>query len=306
MANLEETQEHELDSILTELSLLEQKGGELRQGSTQTHSRSSSIVSGAISTVSSTATSTDMRESSRTESPDNDSAFSDTVSLLSSESSASSGLSSLNNITKIPTQPSVVQVRWVTKNYRTTFSYIIPFVSGCEVDEDTARPSETRTRFGSPTLRQGILRRRFVKVPAGRRTDELWICHKTISRYFVGNWHVREFLSNLCHRLQTKTTSTWRSLGVWLSICRSSTSSDCTRTTNCWSRTFSRGATIQRIECCSLNAPTECPSSWHPRSICPPLKWPRAHSTTKSQGNFREFSCCRKKFANNRPFVCPF
>lgn len=111
MANLEETQEHELDSILTELSLLEQKGGELRQGRTQTHSRSSSIVSGAISTVSSTATTTEMRESSRTESPDNDSAFSDTVSLLSSESSASSGLSSLNNITKIPTQPSVVQVR---------------------------------------------------------------------------------------------------------------------------------------------------------------------------------------------------
>lgn len=104
MANLEETQESELDSILTELSLLEQKGGELvRQSRVQTHSRSSSIVSGANSTISTvTASSTDvMRESSRTDSPDNDSAFSDTVSLLSSESSASSGLSSLNNISKI-------------------------------------------------------------------------------------------------------------------------------------------------------------------------------------------------------------
>lgn len=105
MANLEETQESELDSILTELSLLEQKGGDLRQSRVQTHSRSSSIVSGAISTISNATTaSTDVRESSRTESPDNDSAFSDTVSLLSSESSASSGLSSLNNISKISSQ----------------------------------------------------------------------------------------------------------------------------------------------------------------------------------------------------------
>lgn len=109
MANLEETQEAELDSILTELSLLEQKSSDLRQSRTQTHSRSSSIVSGANSTISSTATSTELRESSRTESPDNDSAFSDTVSLLSSESSASSGLSSLNN--KVAAQNIVVQVR---------------------------------------------------------------------------------------------------------------------------------------------------------------------------------------------------
>lgn len=116
MANLEETQESELDSILTELSLLEQKG-DMRVARTQTHSRSSSIVSGANSTISSTATSTDLRESSRTESPDNDSAFSDTVSLLSSESSASSGLSSLNNITKISTQTSVVQVRMTNTNF---------------------------------------------------------------------------------------------------------------------------------------------------------------------------------------------
>ena len=117
MANLEETQESELDSILTELSLLEQKG-DLRQARTQTHSRSSSIISGANSTISSTVTATDLRESSRTESPDNDSAFSDTVSLLSSESSASSGLSSLNNINKISTQNNVVQVRLRNKFYK--------------------------------------------------------------------------------------------------------------------------------------------------------------------------------------------
>lgn len=111
MANLEETQESELDSILNELSLLEQKG-ELRTRN-QTHSRSNSIVSGTNSTISSTViTQSDTRESSRTESPDNDSAFSDTVSLLSSESSASSGLSSLNNINKIttPNQNTIVQV----------------------------------------------------------------------------------------------------------------------------------------------------------------------------------------------------
>jgi len=107
MANLEETQESELDSILTELSLLEAKGGtvtsDLRQGRCHGHSRSSSIVSGANSTISSSTltTSSEMRDS-RTESPDNDSAFSDTVSLLSSESSASSGLSNINN--KVSTQ----------------------------------------------------------------------------------------------------------------------------------------------------------------------------------------------------------
>lgn len=115
MANLEETQESELDSILNELSLLEQKG-ELRTRSQQ-HSRSNSIVSGTNSTISSTViTQTDTRESSRTESPDNDSAFSDTVSLLSSESSASSGLSSLNNINKVttPNQNTIVQVSWDT------------------------------------------------------------------------------------------------------------------------------------------------------------------------------------------------
>lgn len=100
MANLEETQEAELDAILGELSLLEQKG-DLRNG--RSHSRSNSTVSGATNstiltvcssnTISSTETTPDLREP-RTDSPDNDSAFSDTVSLLSSESSTSSGVSS--------------------------------------------------------------------------------------------------------------------------------------------------------------------------------------------------------------------
>ncbi|XP_037914424.1 ras-associated and pleckstrin homology domains-containing protein 1 isoform X2 [Hermetia illucens] len=96
MANLEETHESELDAILGELSLLEQRSSDLRHG--RSHSRSNSTVSGAtnstISSSSESGTGSDgvLREP-RTESPDNDSAFSDTVSLLSSESSASSGVS---------------------------------------------------------------------------------------------------------------------------------------------------------------------------------------------------------------------
>lgn len=71
----------------------------------RTHSRSESTVSGvtnssiSISSESGNGSGSDsssgaMRES-RTDSPDNDSAFSDTVSLLSSESSASSNISNL-------------------------------------------------------------------------------------------------------------------------------------------------------------------------------------------------------------------
>ncbi|XP_075154773.1 ras-associated and pleckstrin homology domains-containing protein pico isoform X2 [Haematobia irritans] len=144
MANLEETQESELDVILGELSLLEAQiatgdanflpaagapGGMCTPSSTRTHSRTNSTISGATSISGSSEggssstshslcsssgisengshashnpslqssnngpTTTQLREP-RTESPDNDSAFSDTVSLLSSESSASSGMSS--------------------------------------------------------------------------------------------------------------------------------------------------------------------------------------------------------------------
>lgn len=125
MANLEETHEAELDAILGELSLLEQHAKTTNANGTEnktmnnmqsnpaimspvrngrTHSRSNSTISGvtnssiSISSESGNGSGSDssgaMRES-RTESPDNDSAFSDTVSLLSSESSASSNISNL-------------------------------------------------------------------------------------------------------------------------------------------------------------------------------------------------------------------
>ncbi|XP_053694003.1 abnormal cell migration protein 10 isoform X2 [Sabethes cyaneus] len=101
MANLEETHEAELDAILGELSQLEQRG-ELRQG--RSHSRTNSTISvttnttissesGCSSVPESVASISSLREP-RTDSPDNDSAFSDTVSLMSSESSASSNVSS--------------------------------------------------------------------------------------------------------------------------------------------------------------------------------------------------------------------
>lgn len=126
MANLEETHEAELDAILGELSLLEQRspastagnnnnkdGVELRQTRRAVHNNriNSTITNSTISTVSSVESGAvdcgqDSQASSvigsnsisngrepRTESPDNDSAFSDTVSLLSSESSASSSVS---------------------------------------------------------------------------------------------------------------------------------------------------------------------------------------------------------------------
>lgn len=130
MANLEETHEAELDAILGELSLLEQRninnnnnnniGGHMNNADVvrlggRTHSRSNSTISGVTnSTISSTSTSSESGTGSgsdsgggggggqglrepRTDSPDNDSAFSDTVSLLSSESSASSGISSAHS-----------------------------------------------------------------------------------------------------------------------------------------------------------------------------------------------------------------
>uniref|UniRef100_A0A8W7JE65 PH domain-containing protein n=2 Tax=Anopheles albimanus TaxID=7167 RepID=A0A8W7JE65_ANOAL len=131
MANLEETQEAELDAILGELSILEEQG-ELRHG--RSHSRTNSTISAATNTTLSSesgcssvaadticsggsiasgmtgtgvgggpgGTSVGMggagmvglhHREPRTDSPDNDSAFSDTVSLMSSESSASSSVS---------------------------------------------------------------------------------------------------------------------------------------------------------------------------------------------------------------------
>lgn len=132
MANLEETHEAELDAILGELSLLEQRtsndatnvnanvvpiDNNMQMGQSaivmaqqqmmnghnrRTHSRSNSIISGVTTASISTSSesgngsgsdSSGPSRASRTDSPDNDSAFSDTMSLLSSESSASSAVS---------------------------------------------------------------------------------------------------------------------------------------------------------------------------------------------------------------------
>lgn len=114
MANLEDSHETELDAILGELSLLEMDkslpnktvcissssvpgGVEPIRPTNCTHHRTGSVVSSSgTSTISSLGPelepSMGPREP-RTESPDNDSAFSDTVSLLSTDtSSTSSGL----------------------------------------------------------------------------------------------------------------------------------------------------------------------------------------------------------------------
>lgn len=132
MANLEETHEAELDAILGELSLLEQRNnektnnqqnGNLNGRNGRTHSRSNSTISGVTNTSISTSSESGTGSGSetggpigpmpirelRTDSPDNDSAFSDTVSLLSSESSASSGVSN-NGKNLIPLNSNLLQV----------------------------------------------------------------------------------------------------------------------------------------------------------------------------------------------------
>lgn len=74
--------------ILHVLNLLFSDVQKLSLHESRTHSRSSSEASRGLSDDSILG---GKNESGRTESPDNDSAFSDTVSMLSSESSASSG-----------------------------------------------------------------------------------------------------------------------------------------------------------------------------------------------------------------------
>jgi amyloid beta A4 precursor protein-binding family B protein 1-interacting protein len=126
MANLEDTQEAELDAILGELSLLEQKG-DLRGRCHSINSSNSTVSTVTMQPITTTITppgngnpteiTSDLREP-RTESPDNDSAFSDTVSLLSSESSASSGVSSGIGKTLTPPQstvnvPQVIQILFI-------------------------------------------------------------------------------------------------------------------------------------------------------------------------------------------------
>lgn len=137
MANLEETHEAELDAILGELSFLEMRNSANNVNSNvtnnssrteyvtaievinnehldRTHSRSNSIISEATNvSISSSSESGNGSGSdsggtsreSRTDSPDNDSAFSDTVSLLSSaSSSASSGTGNTIQANKLLSQ----------------------------------------------------------------------------------------------------------------------------------------------------------------------------------------------------------
>ncbi|XP_037936047.1 amyloid beta A4 precursor protein-binding family B member 1-interacting protein isoform X2 [Teleopsis dalmanni] len=138
MANLEETQESELDVILGELSLLEAQincgdaaflpgvtaGNGVMLGScaltgatTVSISGSSESGCGTHSSASSSVSENGVSSSSvsgrepRTESPDNDSAFSDTVSLLSSESSASSSVSSAHHHKQLQLQQQQQQLQ---------------------------------------------------------------------------------------------------------------------------------------------------------------------------------------------------
>lgn len=124
MANLEESHESELDAILSELSQLEKRQDDIRHN--RCHSRNNSIVSGMTNTTISSEASgcvnangqietTLVNREPRTDSPDNDSAFSDTVSLLSSESSASSGVSAplIKNILNGTTKGQEVKLRFI-------------------------------------------------------------------------------------------------------------------------------------------------------------------------------------------------
>uniref|UniRef100_A0A8D8XXV5 Abnormal cell migration protein 10 n=1 Tax=Cacopsylla melanoneura TaxID=428564 RepID=A0A8D8XXV5_9HEMI len=99
MANLQDTQDVDLDAILGELSALETQYDEAIKSE---QSETGSIASSCLGTGSTTSSNTSKHRRCpsdttqtgaivRTESPDNDSAFSDSLSLLSSESSASSG-----------------------------------------------------------------------------------------------------------------------------------------------------------------------------------------------------------------------
>ncbi|KAK6639936.1 hypothetical protein RUM43_008213 [Polyplax serrata] len=111
MANLEESQDVDLDAILGELSALETQCDQEIAGVQNSKRISTPVVSNSTTTTSLTHSRScsegqrmklDADEDrgskhdgvGRTESPDNDSAFSDNVSMLSSESSASSGGSS--------------------------------------------------------------------------------------------------------------------------------------------------------------------------------------------------------------------
>ncbi|XP_075990456.1 ras-associated and pleckstrin homology domains-containing protein pico isoform X2 [Anticarsia gemmatalis] len=98
MANLEETQDADLDAILGELCALDSEYDEEISRvssalSTSSKSRADGVSVGEVSQRQDKECSDGASSIARTDSPDNDSAFSDTVSMLSSESSASSSTS---------------------------------------------------------------------------------------------------------------------------------------------------------------------------------------------------------------------
>lgn len=181
MANLEET---ELDAILGELNLLEmgkhfatgkddtiKRRGDSGSSSGFVHQRSNSIVSSsATSTISSVSDQLNLSlynpdnggggvtlglRESRTESPDNDSAFSDTVSLLSSDtSSTSSGL--IHNPSSSSSASSTASSAFHRPTTMTDFSRSINL---SEFDNQKA----AKIHLALQKLEQASVRRLFVK-----------------------------------------------------------------------------------------------------------------------------------------------
>ncbi|CAH0716167.1 unnamed protein product, partial [Brenthis ino] len=107
MANLEETQDADLDAILGELCALDSEyDEEISRVSSDYSTQSKERGEGETSQRQENKECNDGASTiTRTDSPDNDSAFSDTVSMLSSESSASSSASSKCKAIKLSLLP---------------------------------------------------------------------------------------------------------------------------------------------------------------------------------------------------------
>lgn len=224
MANLEETHEADLDVILGELSILEQcisgnntSGGvsytaqspienvqtagivDMVRCHERTHRRSNSIISGVTSAASISSSSESGTGSgsdfygplrqSRNGSPDNDSAFSDTVSLMSSTSSSAS--SGLNNSTRsLPLQSNSIHVRGSKKSIlHNILSTLFDFFQ-C----DTVKAAKIHLALHK--LEQTSIRRLFVKAftcdgaSKSLLVDESMSCG-TVTRLLADKNHVR-------------------------------------------------------------------------------------------------------------------
>ncbi|XP_032526345.2 abnormal cell migration protein 10 isoform X1 [Danaus plexippus] len=105
MANLEETQDADLDAILGELCALDSEYDEEISRVSTDYSQSKEREEGESSQRQENKEGDGAPTIARTDSPDNDSAFSDTVSMLSSESSASSSASSKCKPMKLSLHP---------------------------------------------------------------------------------------------------------------------------------------------------------------------------------------------------------